>query len=245
MIIVAHRGASAEAPENTLGAFQLAWAQGADAIECDVRVTADDEIVCIHDARTARVADRDLEVATSRLKTLRELDVGGCGRDAYRGSVIPTLAEVLLTVPPGRLIYIEIKCGPEIVPLLPKILGAAGLEKRQVVFISFHTPVIEALKAWDPEYRAFWLSDLWRSDEGTLMPGVDEVLAMLGRIDADGLSSSFQHANANLIERVQDADFEYHVWTVDETETARAFQQRGTKSLTTNVPGRMRAVFAC
>ena len=74
--IVAHRGASLDAPENTLAAFRLAWSQGADAIEGDFRLTKDGRIACLHDDTTQRTAGLDLTVADSTLAELRELDVG-------------------------------------------------------------------------------------------------------------------------------------------------------------------------
>ena len=75
-LVVAHRGASRDAPENTLAAFKLAWEQGADAIEGDFLLTKDNKIVCIHDKSTGRLADRKLIVKESTLSQLRELDVG-------------------------------------------------------------------------------------------------------------------------------------------------------------------------
>ena len=74
--LVAHRGASADAPENTIPAFQLAWEQGADAIEGDFHLTADGHIVCIHDEDTQKVAGKKLIVPESTLADLRKLDVG-------------------------------------------------------------------------------------------------------------------------------------------------------------------------
>ena len=74
--IVAHRGASYDAPENTIAAFKLAWEQGADIAEGDFRLTADGEIVCIHDQDTARVSDDYLVVSKSTLAQLRRIEVG-------------------------------------------------------------------------------------------------------------------------------------------------------------------------
>ena len=72
MDIVAHRGASFDALENTLSAFQLAWQQGADAIEGDFRLTADGQIVCLHDGDTGRMTGQHLVVAASSYATLRQ-----------------------------------------------------------------------------------------------------------------------------------------------------------------------------
>jgi glycerophosphoryl diester phosphodiesterase len=78
-LVVAHRGASIDAPENTLPAFELAWKQGAGAIEGDFRLTADGEVVCIHDPTTKRIWGGGLQVATSTLKELKKLKIGKFG----------------------------------------------------------------------------------------------------------------------------------------------------------------------
>ena len=76
-VIVAHRGASQDAPENTIAAFKKAWAQNADGIEGDFYVTKDQQIVCIHDANTERTAGRKLEVANSTLADKTSSRVNG------------------------------------------------------------------------------------------------------------------------------------------------------------------------
>ena len=85
MLIVAHRGASKRAPGNTLPAFELAWKQGADAIEGDFRLTKDGHVVCIHDETIKRTAGADLNVAQSTLSELRKLDVGAWFDPAFKG----------------------------------------------------------------------------------------------------------------------------------------------------------------
>lgn len=98
-MIVAHRGASRDAPENTLSSFTLAWKLGADAIEGDFRLTKDGHIVCIHDEDTKRVVGRKLIVAESALADLRKLDVGAYYGDDYKDCMIPPIAEVFSTIP--------------------------------------------------------------------------------------------------------------------------------------------------
>ena len=133
--IVAHRGASYDAPENTLAAFRLAWEQGADAIEGDFYLTADGQIVCIHDKTTKRVApgQPELTVAKSTLQELRQLDVGRWKADKFAEERIPTLKEVLAIVPRQKRIFVEIKCGPEIVPILQQQLSDSDLKPEQIV----------------------------------------------------------------------------------------------------------------
>src|SRR5947208_878460 len=99
--IIAHRGASWEAPENTLSAVQLAWQQGADAVEADFRLSRDRQIVATHDDSTLRITGVDLRVHESSLAELRALDFGRWKAAQFEGERIPTLAELLATVPAG------------------------------------------------------------------------------------------------------------------------------------------------
>src|SRR5512147_2630414 len=105
-LILAHRGASAEAPENTLAAFRLAMAQGADGVELDVHRCASGEVVVIHDEDARRTAGAPLRVAEAPLQALRALDAGGWKGEQFRGERIPLLAEVLEALP-GALVNVE------------------------------------------------------------------------------------------------------------------------------------------
>jgi len=142
VFIVAHRGASHDAPENTLPAFELAWHQGADAIEGDFHLTSDGEIVCIHDVDTLRVTGSKQIVKDTTLAKLQALDAGAWFKPEFEGTRVPTFAEVAATVPDGRMFYIEVKCGPEIIPALLRGIAESGLEASQIVVISFNAPVI-------------------------------------------------------------------------------------------------------
>lgn len=236
VMVVAHRGASAEAPENTLPAFHLAWQQGADAIEGDFHLTRDGKVVCLHDANTGKVADRKLEVAQSTLAELRTLDVGRWKGERFRDTLIPTLAEVLATVPKGKKLYLEVKCGPEIVPALLRDLKKGKLKKEQVVFISFDASVIRALKQRAPAHKAFWLCSVKKEGSGKSKPTLAKALTTLREIGADGLSSGKDGIAAPFIAGVIAAGFEYHVWTVNEVPTARRFAELGARSITSDVP---------
>ena len=238
-LIVAHRGASGEAPENTLPAFHLAWEQGADAIEGDFHLTRDGHIVCIHDDDTARVAGRSLKVSESTLAELRALDAGASFHARFAGTRIPTFAEVAATVPEEGKFYIEIKCGPAIVPRLVEETAALGLDEEDLVVISFHAEVIRVVKMAKPEWKAFWLSSF--RGGGGLDPGPRKVLEILAACRADGLSSKADpRIDASFVAAIHEAGFEYHCWTIDEPGTALRFRDLGSRSITTNHPGRIR-----
>lgn len=239
-IIVAHRGASWYAPENTIPAFMLAWDQGADAIEGDFFLTADGEIVCIHDPQTGRVADRDLVVAESSLEQLRELDVGSWKDPQFAGTYIPTIAEVFDIVPDGKKFFIEIKVGPEILPRLYQEIERSHLSADQIIIISFNSEVIRQVKTDRPMHKAYWLSGFREDEDGSLSPGPDMILETLQKTGADGFSSSHRLVTPEIIDRVIDAGYEYHVWTVNDASIAREFQGYGALSITTDRPGFIR-----
>jgi len=239
-LIVAHRGASGDAPENTLPAFRLAWEQGADAIEGDFYLTRDGQIVCIHDADTERVAGIRQVVAESTFDQLRKLDVGSWKGEAFKGVVIPSADEVFALVPSGKLIYVEIKCGAAIVPGLLAAVARSGLKPEQVVFISFQAEVIRELKRMAPQFTANWLCSLKQGDDGVVKPSPESILRTLKEISADGFSSSLKYLSEEYINAVRDAGYAWHVWTVDDPEVARRCIRQGARSVTTNLPGKMR-----
>src|SRR5690606_25135252 len=99
--VIAHRGASHDAPENTLAAVNLAWEMGADAVEFDVHLTSDGHLVSIHDKDTKRVAGTKKVVAETTLAEVQELDVGTWKDGAFAGETSPSIDAVLATIPTG------------------------------------------------------------------------------------------------------------------------------------------------
>lgn len=240
-MIVAHRGASYDAPENTLAAFRLAWEKQADAIEGDFYLTSDHQIVCIHDRTTKRVApgQPELNVSESTLEQLRKLDVGRWKNATYSGERISTLEEVLATVPDGKQIFVEIKCGPEILPVLKDQLAASSLKAEQIVIISFNADVISQSRETMPQYRANWLTS-YKKDEKQIRwtPSLDQVLATLKQTGATGLGTNGNLAviDQTFADAIKSAGLELHVWTVNNIDHARRFKSMGVNSITTDRP---------
>lgn len=236
--IVAHRGASYDAPENTLAAFNLAWQQGADAIEGDFYLTKDHQIVCLHDDTTKRTAGFDLLVADATLEELRRMDFGAWKAPQFVGERIPTLRDVLATVPPGKKMLIEVKCGPEIVPFLKQELAEARFPADRTVVISFQAPVIAAVKKTIPNVKALWLTSYKKNpNTGAWAPTLPEVLATLQSIQADGLdSNAHERIDTDFVRALRAEGYEFHVWTVDDPALARRMMELGADSITTNRP---------
>jgi glycerophosphoryl diester phosphodiesterase len=242
-LIIAHRGASHEAPENTISAFRLAWEEKADGIEGDFYLSKDGQIVCIHDKTTKRTANKDLSVADSTLAELRQLDVGTWKSPKYAGERIPTLSEVLAIVPDGKLIYVEIKCGPEIVPYLSPVFKASGLPARQIRIIAFDENVVDAVKRQIPEVKAYWLTS-YKQDKLTQKwkPTPAAVRKTLKQVKADGLGTQAETSvvDQTFVKALRKGGWEFHAWTIDEIPEAQQFQTLGVDSITTNRPAFLR-----
>ena len=239
-LIIGHRGASRDAPENTLASFRLAFEQGADGIEADFRLTRDGRIVCLHDAGLSRTTGADLQVADAPLAELQRLDAGSWKGAKWKDERIPTLSQVLELLPAGKRLFIEVKCGAEIIGPLVDDLDRAGLPAQNVRFLAFDHRLVRELKERLPGYRACWLSDYrWR---GGLQPSPREVLSRLAEIGADGLASRDRAIlDANLVRELRERGVEIHVWTVDSARAARRLCDLGVDSIMTNRPGWLRS----
>ena len=234
-LIVAHRGASYDAPENTLPAFELAWKQGADAIEADFLLTKDGQVVCIHDRSTKRFSDQNLVVANSTLKQLKTLDVGSWKSEQYAGTHIPTISEVFATVPKGKKIFVEVKCGIEIIQPLIREIKLSSLDSDQVNLICFKSEVIKSFKERLPQYKAYWLSGFKKDKQGTWKPSIDKVFSTIKNCNADGLDSQVTIPTEFSV-GILDAGYEWHAWTINDVATARELAKRGIFSITTDRP---------
>ena len=250
--IVAHRGSSAQAPENTLPAFQLAWEQGADGIEADFQLTKDGHIVCFHDKDTKRLAGRQLTVADATLEELRQLDVGSIqpqaseralrawSSDQYKGVQIPTIAEVFAIVPAGKKIFIEIKCGPEIIDPLLRELGSSGLTPDQVVVIGFNSALLKSLKERDPKWQTAWLCSFDKKPNGKPRNAPAKVLKTLKEKKALALMSGRGEVDKDLLDQIRTAGIEHYVWTINDPKLAATYRAQGADAIITDVPAEMR-----
>jgi glycerophosphoryl diester phosphodiesterase len=246
--ITAHRGASRLAPENTLGAVELGWQLGADSVEIDVYLTKDNRIVAIHDDDTKRTAGVSLVVAETNFDRLRELDVGRWKSPSWAGQRIPSLEELLPTIPDGKRLLIEVKCGPEIVPVLKDALKKSGVENNKCAVICFKAEVLLEVKRQMPHMHVQWLvGTIPERDKETkqIRVNVDEVVASCLRGKFDGLSVKRDSAiDVEFVKKFHDAGLQLHVWTVNSSQEAKRLAGRGVDAITTDQPGRLRQELA-
>lgn len=230
-MIIAHRGVSFDLPENSLPAFNISWNHAADGIEGDFHLTKDGAIVCIHDEDTGRVCKQNLIVRDSTLKELKALDLDYKGTE-YLQIKIPTLAEVLEILPDGKKIFIEVKCGSEIVKPLLGELSRSKLNSNDAVIISFDEVVIKEFKLIAPNYRALLL---YSYEAGC---NINNLIDVMRNIKADGLGTD-NELSKTLVEQTINAGFEYHSWTIDSIHVAQKLINWGSSSITTNKPGHL------
>lgn len=246
--IIAHRGASYDAPENTVAAIKLAWEQGADGSEFDVYLSSDNQIVVIHDKDTKRTGGgseggNEKLVAKSTLEELRKFDYGLWKDPKYRGEPIPMIADMFATVPAGKKLFVEVKCGPEIVPALDKALRASKLKPEQTPVIAFDPDVIAELKKVRPDVPAYWLVSLNKKDAPP--PSVESVIAKAREIKADGLDLSATEAlDEAYAKAIHDAKMPLYVWTVNKPDVARRMIKLGVAGITTDRPAWLREQLA-
>jgi len=235
-IILGHRGASAEAPENTLAAFRLAIEQGADGVELDVWRCGSGEVVVHHDPDTARTGGVARLVSSTPWAELRRLDVGSWKGERFAGERIPLLAEVLDALP-SAVVNVELKSSgwPDLALArrVTEILRDAGAEERCLVS-SFDYVLLASFRlaargvgtgilfAAGPRWR-------WRVEAGlrALAPRAVHPQAVL--------------ATAARVERWHARGLEVNVWTVDEAEEVTRLAALGVAGLITNRPAAARA----
>jgi len=231
-IIFAHRGTSAHAPENTIAAFELALAQGADGIELDVKLSADGHVVVIHDATVNRTTGAHGRVKDLSLVDLRTLEAGSLFSEKFRGEKIPTLEEVFEAV--GKRTFINVELTnyntprDHLVESVCMLVKKFGLQKR-VLFSSF--------LAWNLSRARSYLPEVSRG-----------LLAFNGLLGAWGRSFGFvfgkyQALHPNLkdtthqqVQRVHRLQRRIHVWTVNAAEDMHRLFGWGVDGIFTDDP---------
>lgn len=242
-LIIAHRGASALAPENTLPAFAAAIAQGADGIELDVQMTRDGEVVVIHDETVGRTTDGRGRVSDLTLDALRRLDAGSWfnrayprrARSEYVGLKVPTLDEVLAMVRPTPLILcIELKPQRErVAQMIGATLSAvrkAEMDDR-VVYASFDHELMKQLKKQAPHAHTALLYDPRKMRAGW---SAREILRPAEAASARWVSLHYTLARPRVIAAVRRAGLGAAVWTVNSKALSRLLAALRVDALITN-----------
>lgn len=236
--IIAHRGASYDAPENTMTSVKLGWERRAD-VEVDVYLSKDNRIVVIHDPTTKRTAGVDLKVGETNFSELSELDVGRFKAQEFAGERIPLLTDVLKTIPPTQKLYVEIKCGKEVLPLLHQLLVESG-KMSQTVIIGFNLETVAASKELI-DVPTYWLKGTEKIKETDEWIPHDPSLVQQARDKGlDGLDVHYAGVTKEFARAVKAAGLKLYVWTVDDPKEAARLVKLGVDGITTNRPDWLR-----
>lgn len=238
--IIAHRGASYDAPENTRPAVELAWEQNSDAVELDVYLTKDNQIVAIHDRTPKRYGGPDRLVEEMTWDELQKLDVGLWKDARWQGVKIPLLSELLPLIPDGKRVFIEIKSGPQIVSHLKTVLKESGLPNQKLVIIAFSEDVVAETRKQLPELTTFWLVSLKQDQKtGEVQPSAEQIIKIAKRLNVPGVNfgGAIQQP---LVQKVREAGFDCYAWTINDVGRARELASWGVIGITTDRPAVIR-----
>jgi len=240
--IIAHRGASFDAPENTLSSVNLAWQQHAESVEVDVHLSRDGRLVVIHDYDTRKTAGVRKKVSEQTLAELKALDVGRWKDRKWTGERIAALEEVLATIPDGKRLFVEIKCGAECLLEFARVVRNSGKRPEQMVAIGFALETMKAIKQKLPEIEVCWIAEFkrnWRT--GRWSPKPETLIEKAKAANLDGLDLGARGPITRpFISQVHDAGLTFYVWTVDSPAKARKLRDAGVNGITTNRPGWLR-----
>ena len=246
--LIAHRGESLDAPENTMPAYKLAVDRGF-GFECDLYLSKDGRVFTFHDSNLARTTggvNKSPCAEVSWAETLSKIDVGNWGKwqgSEFAGTRPALLEEVLELARDGRRIYLEIKAGPEIVPVVKAILSAQSrATPDNVLFICFKKDVCAALKDVLPDYTVYWLvSSHTGKGENRRALSAEEVVAGAREAHADGVDMKFDQnvVTEEFVAAVKGEGLSFHVWTIDELPIVMRAFAVGADTVTTNCAKQM------
>ena len=224
-LVIAHRGASAEKPENTLAAFRRALVLKADGVELDVQLTADGVPVVFHDASLRRLTGRRGRLARLDWRELKKLRVAGAER-------IPRLSEVLALLRRRAVVQIELKRGAAVAPVLRDIQRAKAV--RGVILASFEPELVREARELAPEIPRMLIS-AGRSRR-------EKLLRQMVAAGADGLSLNYKAVRTRaLVNAIHAAGATLWCWTVNDAGAARRLAGWGVDGLIGDNPALLRA----
>ncbi|MBC8078723.1 MAG: glycerophosphodiester phosphodiesterase [Gorillibacterium sp.] len=234
-LIYAHRGASGDAPENTMAAFRLAVQQGAEGIELDIQMSQDGELVVIHDESLDRTTNGSGLVAHHRVAELKRLDASNRFPE-YRGESIPLLQEVLEYLAPTSLeLNIELKNGIILYEGMEekviRLVKEYAMENR-IVFSSFNHYTLVKLARLAPDI-----------ERGILYgEGLYEPWKYATSIKAAALHAHYFAVHPEIVAGAHAAGVKIRPWTVNEDADIRRMIAMGVDAVITNYPARMKAI---
>jgi len=235
-LVIAHRGAPLEAPENTMAAFRLAAARGADMLECDVQPTSDGTLVIMHDEDVRRTTDGRGPLRRLSLSEVRQLDAGSWFGPEFAGEAVPTLEEVCAFAAGRILLNLEVKCpDAEFAELVDPFL--ACLRRYDLlatsIISSFDLAVLTRLRRHSPDARLAYLHHaIW------VLPMREE----LRLLKLTALHPHHALLTRRRLERAHSFGLAVNAWTVDNPRRMARLCAWQADGIITNDPGRLAAL---
>lgn len=226
VMVVAHRGASGYAPENTLAAMKKGIEMKAEMSELDVQETADGEIIVLHDGSLKRTSGVDKNIWETNYADLKGLDVGSWFSEEYKGEPIPTFQEVIDLVKGKMKINIELKANKHEKMLAERTLKIVEENNflDQVIFTSFKFDEIRKIRALNKNAKVGYIFS-------KLPKNVD-----VFKEDVDLLSAKYKIVDVEFIKKAKIAGMEVAVWTVNKPEDMKRMIEIGVDAIITNYP---------
>ncbi len=226
-IVIAHRGASGSAPENTLSAFKKAIDIGANMIELDVRKTKDEELVIIHNSTLNKTSNGRGKVSSYKLNELKKFDMGSWFSYEFKGEKIPTLQEVFMLCKDKIFLDIEIK-SYNIEEKVIKLIDEAKM-KNKVIITSFKFNILKKIKEIDSKIKT-----------GAIILSVYGIERLRQRLNIDAIvpQGSF-FLTSSVLTKAHSEGLDVYAWTLNEEFWIRRALRLGVDGIITNYPERV------
>lgn len=229
-MIVAHRGAPAHAPENTLGSYRAAMAAGAVIAETDVHMTGDGHVVVIHDATTDRTTGVAGRVAAMSWEQLTALDAG-------QGERLPELGELLDLLRGNMQLCLELKAGVGLVPAVVERIDARGM-RGDIIIFTFDPVLFAEARAAMPDVPALYLTRPF--GETYTVQNVADAVAL----SASAIGFSHRFLPREIVDAAHVAGLPVFTWTVNTPEDALRMREWGVDGIITDDPAMVRATLS-
>jgi glycerophosphoryl diester phosphodiesterase len=249
-LIIAHRGASAFAPENTLAAFRKAIADGAEGVEFDVRLAKDSVPVVFHDATLSRVSGERGLVKHFTSEELQKIDVGSwfnrrkteTTNEDFSGETISTLMQVLDFLRDYKgLIYIELKCRARKIEQITKVVCRIIADSHllpQIIVKSFQLEFIPQIRRILPQAQT---AALFAPKIMTILRKEKRLIEIANELKANQISIHYSLATQRLMEKAGKENLPVTIWTIDNPRWVRRAAEMGISAIITNNPARLLA----
>jgi len=237
VLVIAHRGARGNAPENTLAAFRLGIEHGCDAIELDVHLSKDGEIIVIHDDTLDRTTDSKGFINDLTLEELKRADAGRWFHESFEGERIPTLEEVFDLAPAGMMINVEIKgsYGRKMEPALLELIHRKN-RLQDVVVSSFDHKSLHYLKQLEPEIKIGLLYD------ANVMS--HPAFANAFGLPVYSLHPQYKRIRAEDVQESVKSGLKVFPYTINDEEKMKLAIQSGVSGIITDYPGKLRQILS-